>query len=214
MKYTEPLYPDSFYHIYSHAVGEENLFRTEENYRYFLKKYSEYIHPVCKTLAYCLMPNHFHFSIKVRDEKGLKKYYDQKRPIRSSRPYRSDGSDWNAQEFVIQQFSNFLNAYAKAFNKKFQRKGALFVDYLRRKSVTNDRYLITLIHYIHYNPLHHGFCKDLKDWTFTSYHALRTKRPTRLEKQEVLSLFGGLNSFDDVHEKIPDGRLEEELEMF
>ncbi len=34
--------PEEYYHIVNHAVGSENLFRTEENYRYFLDKYAHY----------------------------------------------------------------------------------------------------------------------------------------------------------------------------
>lgn len=202
MKNTDPLYPDTLYHIYSHAVDPEKLFRTNDNYRYFLKKYFQYISPVCQTLAYCLMPNHFHFFIRVKGEKELRK--NPKAP--------KAGYEWNASSFVMQQFSNFLNAYAKAYNKKYDRRGALFVDYLRRKPITSDRYLLTLIHYIHFNPIHHGFCTDLNDWTFTSYHALRSRRSTHLEKKTVIDLFGGLSSLDEFHLKIPDKKLEEELE--
>ncbi len=33
------LQPESFYHIYIRANGSENLFRKDENYRYFLKQW-------------------------------------------------------------------------------------------------------------------------------------------------------------------------------
>jgi putative transposase len=52
--------PKKTYHIYTHANGSENLFQTNENFRYFLKRYEEYIPPVADTLAWCLMPNHLH----------------------------------------------------------------------------------------------------------------------------------------------------------
>jgi len=58
-----PLEVEKCYHIYNHAVGNENLFRCDENYRYFLKKYAEHISPIADTFAYCLMPNHFHLSV-------------------------------------------------------------------------------------------------------------------------------------------------------
>jgi REP element-mobilizing transposase RayT len=202
MKNTDPLYPDSFYHVYSHAVDPEKLFRTDDNCRYFLKKYTQYISPVCQTFAYCLMPNHFHFLIRVRSEKELRKSQKAQKP----------DMDWNARDFVMQQFSNFLNAYAKAYNKKYNRRGALFVDYLRRKTISSDRYLLNVIHYIHFNPVHHGYCNDLNDWTFTSYHALRSRRPTYLDRKNVIDLFGDLNSFDKFHQKMPEKKLEKELE--
>lgn len=62
------LLPETVYHNYNHANGSEDLFRKDENYRYFLQKYSEYIYPIAETYAYCLMPNHFHLMVKVRSE--------------------------------------------------------------------------------------------------------------------------------------------------
>ncbi len=54
------------YHLYTH--GFENLFQSEENYRYFLRRYEHFIPSVADTLAYCFMPNHIHFLIRVKTE--------------------------------------------------------------------------------------------------------------------------------------------------
>lgn len=40
MKGLEKFQPDTYYHIVNHAVGSENLFRTDENYHYFLRRYA------------------------------------------------------------------------------------------------------------------------------------------------------------------------------
>jgi len=56
-----PLDFGNYYHIYNHANGDIQLFRNEENYRYFLSRYEKYVHPLVDTLSYCLLPNHFHF---------------------------------------------------------------------------------------------------------------------------------------------------------
>ncbi|MCF6359136.1 MAG: transposase [Cyclobacteriaceae bacterium] len=63
---------NTYYHIYNRANGNENLFRSDENYEYFLKKWGEYISDIADTYAYCLMPNHFHFLIKTKTEIELK----------------------------------------------------------------------------------------------------------------------------------------------
>jgi hypothetical protein len=63
-----PLVPRQTYHFYNHANGNDVLFRTDENYRYFLKQYVKHLCPVFDTFAYCLLPNHFHFLIRVKDE--------------------------------------------------------------------------------------------------------------------------------------------------
>ena len=66
-----PLEPDKYYHIYNHAVSKDNLFVKEANYHFFLKKYAQYILPVADTFAYCLMPNHFHFAVRIKDRSDI-----------------------------------------------------------------------------------------------------------------------------------------------
>lgn len=66
------------YHIYTHVNGFENFFNREENYFYFLKKYTEYIHPIAETYAYCLMPNHFHVMIRIRTQKDVLEFLRMK----------------------------------------------------------------------------------------------------------------------------------------
>ena len=62
----EKLQPNSSYHIFNHANGFENIFTEDENYRFFLDKYKEYITPIAETYAYCLLPNHFHLVVRIR----------------------------------------------------------------------------------------------------------------------------------------------------
>ena len=59
------------YHIYNHGNASDNLFRYDENYRYFLQKYGEYITPIVHTYAFCLLPDHFHFLIQMQEEDVL-----------------------------------------------------------------------------------------------------------------------------------------------
>jgi len=75
---TGTLEPEAFYHIYNRANGNENIFFKDENYLFFLKKYKEYISPICNTYCYCLMPNHFHFLIEIKNEEELKSYFKNK----------------------------------------------------------------------------------------------------------------------------------------
>ncbi len=71
----EHLLPAKYYHIYNHAIGSENLFRSDENYYYFLKKYALHISPIADTYAYCLLPNHFHLLIQIKDVDSLIKTF-------------------------------------------------------------------------------------------------------------------------------------------
>ncbi len=176
------LVPDEYFHIYNHAVGNEDLFRSSNNYEYFLKKYNQYIYPVCGTFAYFLMPNHFHILIKVRTKDQLISYYIEEHHRKYSEEKRLVvmPETFDYHEFVMHQFKRFLNGYAQAFNKMYKRRGSLFVDYIKRKEIDNDTYLRNIIHYIHYNPVHHGFCKHPEDWTYSSFNILMSNKSNKL----------------------------------
>lgn len=157
-----PLEPNKIYHVYNHAISNELLFRNDNNFEYFFKKYKEYIVPIADTFAYCLMPNHFHFSLKIKSEKELIKYYVQDRKLPESTNYKNFDDEKELLRLNSQQFGNFLNAYAKAYNKMYKRKGKLYWSEFERKLVDSDSYFRRLIHYIHFNPVFHGFVKDLR----------------------------------------------------
>lgn len=139
------------YHVYTHSNGKDLIFRETENYRYFLDKLLKYIIPIAKIYAYCLMPNHFHLLLRFKNLDSI--------------------LDEDQHKYLMKQFSNLLNGYAKAYNKKYNRKGALFLDYLKRKRVDEEKYLIKLFHYIHNNPVHHGFVSKADQWEHSSYHS-------------------------------------------
>ncbi|MEO7763513.1 MAG: hypothetical protein ABIR78_04085, partial [Ferruginibacter sp.] len=101
--------------------------------------------------------------------------------------------------FVMQQFSNMFNSYAKAFNKKNYRRGALFMDYMRRVEVTTDTQFTATVFYIHKNSVHHGYCKDIAGWPWSSYHAILSNAATKLERQKILEWFGSREKFIEYH---------------
>ena len=190
--YHIPLTPNGTYHILSRAVGNELLFRNEENYRFFLKKYVAYITPIADTHAFALLPNHFHFLIQIKNEKSIEAHFKKKK-------INKDFATTTAPDFIMQCFSNFLNSYAKSYNNLYGRKGALFIDYLRRVEVKSDGQFGSTIFYIHKNPVHHGYCKNLTDWHWTSYKIFLSKAPTIILRDETLDWFGGVQQFIDYH---------------
>jgi hypothetical protein len=94
----------------------------------------------------------------------------------------------------------------------YQRKGRLFLEHIKLKPVLDEAYYSKLIHYIHYNPVHHGFCKYPTDWTFSSYHAFLSENKSRVAKKQVLEWFGGKKNFLDFHENMPDISLKTDFE--
>lgn len=60
---------DRYYHIYNRGINSCNLFEETPNYEHFLRLYEKYINPIADTYAYCLMKNHFHLLVRIKDEK-------------------------------------------------------------------------------------------------------------------------------------------------
>ena len=73
---------ERFFHVYARAnTQKELLFREPDNYLYFLKRYRKYISPVFDTLSFCLMPNHYHFLVRVKDMKEIYNILKEKEKI-------------------------------------------------------------------------------------------------------------------------------------
>ena len=183
--YKAQLKPESFYHIYNRANGREKLFLNDNNYTYFLKKYHFYITPIADTFAYCLMPNHFHFLVRV---KQLLQTSDVSKT--------SDVCNLNPSE----AFRRLLMSYTKAYNKQTNRKGSLFIPRFNRKKITSDEYLKTTLNYIHQNPVLHGYVNELDDWKYSSYSAFFSSAKTNICKKEAINWFDDLENFKACHD--------------
>jgi len=117
------------------------MFREEENYLFLLRRVKKYASAFDITVvAYCLMPNHYHFLLRQDDQ------------IPAGRlPQR------------------VFNSYTKAFNKRYDRTGTLFEGPYKAIHVDQDRYLLHLCRYIHANPVKHGLVPDLEQWPYSNY---------------------------------------------
>ena len=177
---TPPLQYGETYHIYNRGNIRENIFIEERNYRYFLKLYAKYVEQVADTFAYCLLRNHFHFLVRIREEQDCQ-----------------SSKDW--QSSPGRAFSNLFSTYTKAINKAYQRTGSLFQKPFRRVLVTSDEHLFYIVTYIHLNPVKHGFIQDFREWPYSSYSTICSTNPTRLQRDQVLDWFNGRTGFEQTH---------------
>ena len=161
-----PLEPDTHYHIYNRGINGSPVFFESKNYDFFLKQYAKYIDPFVGTYAYCLLGNHFHLLIRVRPEEELI-------PLIKDKPCY-----WH----VSNGFSSFLQSYTRAMNKVYDRTGALFETPYKRIAVTNDAYFSQLVAYIHFNPIKHGFVKDIDEYPYSSYNTHLSNSKTKLKR--------------------------------
>ena len=96
--------------------------------------------PVCKIFAYCLMTNHLHLLIAEQSE---------------------------SISSIIKRLGV---AYAMYFNKRRKRHGPLFEDRFRSEPVNDSDYFITLLHYIHYNPVKANMVLKPEWYKWSSWH--------------------------------------------
>jgi REP element-mobilizing transposase RayT len=170
------------YHILNRAIGNENLFNSKDDYFYFLQKLERYILPWSDLLSYCLVPNHFHLLVTIKE-------FD-KIPDKLFRSVKEE-----QEKLILQAFSNFFNSYSKSYNKIYNRKGRVFLYPFKRILVDDDDYLIYVINYIHRNPFHHGIVDDYTTWKYSSYKAFLSNSSTKIKRDYVLSIFGSGDEF-------------------
>jgi hypothetical protein len=116
-----PLEPGKIYHVYNRANGDEDIFLSKWNYLYFLDKFKLYISPICDVYAYCLLPNHFHFLLRIKDETELLRYFNLREfPVESKLIEQKNSK----------QFSKWLSCYTQAFNKQHRRIGKFVYEKL------------------------------------------------------------------------------------
>lgn len=90
--------------------------------------------------AWCLMPNHYHFVVKQKNDSDIQKC-----------------------------FQNMFNSYAQAFNKQQARTGPLFESRFKAVLVDNDNVLMHVCRYIHLNPVEGKLVTSPETWPYSNY---------------------------------------------
>jgi len=221
----EQLEYGKFYHIYNCGINGCKLFNEPENYQYFLGLYDKHISPVADTYAWVLMPNHFHLLVRIKDEADIRTSLEEIAKISRMASSTSTDLSSNLTGFENlsgltqikpphQYFSNLFNAYAKAFNIRFHRHGALFERPFKRKFIDNKRYLKNVLLYIHNNPVYHGFAEGPNDYPWSSYLSCVSIKPTKLKRDKVIGWFDNEANFISYHNKQLDiAAMEKWLEL-
>jgi hypothetical protein len=75
----------------------------------------------------------------------------------------------NEKHALQKDIGIILSSYTKAINKRHSRNGALFQPHTKAKEIHDEKYLLTLISYIHQNPIRSRLVDSLNDWQHSSY---------------------------------------------
>lgn len=138
------------YHIMLRGVNRQEIFFDDEDRIKFIQILTQQLSPKddlgfplparCVIYAYCLMPNHVHLLIR------------------------------ESSEMISETMKRIAQTYAQYFNWRHQRIGHLFQERFRSEPVNDMEYFITLIRYIHQNPIAGGLSKTAADYPWSSWH--------------------------------------------
>ncbi len=145
---------NQLYHIYNRGNNKQQLFFNRDNYLYFLTFVRKHILPHCEILAYCLMPNHFHFLIYATENAAKKIKLGNIEVTTLGNGFRIS-----------------LSSYAKGVNVQQQRQNVLFKPKTEAKPLIDGsaNYGFTCFQYIHQNPYKAGLVSKIEDWEFSSF---------------------------------------------
>ena len=137
-----------FYHIFNRTLDGRQLFYSNSDYIAYLKLWKEVDFTTCvRILAYCLMPNHFHYLFLITDE-----------------------------TLFPRKISYFFNKYLTRLNALRNESGNFFKGRYQAKLVKDLQYLISLCGYIHLNPVEAGIVNVPEKWVFSNYLEFIGKR--------------------------------------
>ena len=146
--YVADFYDEGIFPVYNRTNNKELLFKSDENRSYFLKQYHKYLHPFVDTFCWNLLPNHFHFLVRIKTTDVIKKHL-QTLPVLQLKPIeRKYINDSATTELLMElEWKRFFNSYAMAFNKQNKRKGNLFQRPFKRVEVMKESHFTQAIVY-------------------------------------------------------------------
>ncbi len=173
-----------YYHVYNKTVSGIKLFKDKNDYETFLTKFNDYLGKYIEVYAYVLMPNHFHFLIKVKNEQTILNISIIEQTKKSNELSKCE---IHINDFMVDQFRRWLSSYSIIYKNKYNHDGSIFMRRFKRiESVGLNRNIYWLT-YIHHNPIHHHYCTNYADWVYSSYNAYLSLNATKLCKKEVLN---------------------------
>jgi len=117
-KFLDEFYENGVFHVYNRTNNKELLFRSDENKRFFLQQYKKYLGPFLDTFCWNLLPNHFHFMVRI---KPYDEIYNQlqslKQEVRTSTEEKFLKNEVNMNLLTEAEWTRFFTSYSMAFNK-------------------------------------------------------------------------------------------------
>jgi putative transposase len=162
-----------FYRFSHHPVRLSAFLKLSQTRREeYLKEIVEKGQELVEIFCFCLMPNHFHFLVRQKEDEGVSKFMSQ-----------------------------IQNSYTRYFNIKNKRVGSLFQGSFKAVMVETDEQLIHVSRYIHLNPYSSYVVKSMKDLNVYPWSSLPDylgeEHYSFLKKELILGLFKDTKDYRD-----------------
>jgi putative transposase len=159
--------PGLLYHVIVRGNHRETVFFDHSDYETYLRRLAVYRARYAVTLhAYCLMPNHVHLVL-------------------------------GTAETPLDRFMQSLQqSYTQRFNRRYAQVGHVFQGRYKALLCETDDYLITLVRYVHQNPVRAGLAARAEDYPYSGHRAYLGGVATALvDPTFVLGLVGGTSGY-------------------
>ena len=154
--------PGTFHHLIARGNERRDVFRDDADRQDYLERIAVYRKRFgFRLYAYCLMPNHVHLAVEQGQE-------------------------------PLSAFMHALqSSYTQYFNRRYGRVGHLFQGRYKSFLVDCDRYFLTLLRYIHENPIKAGIVHEAHVYRWSSDRFFRegTDAPW-LDLDRALAILG------------------------
>lgn len=133
----------SFFHVMVQGINKEFIFKKDKyikRYLYVMQKNLD--KEQIRIIAFCIMNNHAHILMQIKDVKELSKFMQKVNSI-----------------------------YAKYYNyMENERVGYVFRDRYKMEPILDKRQLIQCVKYIHQNPVKANMVDKMSQYKYSSYH--------------------------------------------
>lgn len=179
------VFENAFYHVFNRGINKQVIFKDESDYRFFLKRLKDGKEKYRFSIyAYCLMPNHFHLSIRTR------------------------------KISVSKIMSSLATSYAMYFNRKYNHFGSVFQNRFKSILIEHDAYFIQLSQYIYLNPLKAGFVTDPILYKFSSIREALGKESLFILDSDIVRIIGETKKSQKEYEKFIYSGLTDDFSEF
>jgi len=154
------------YHIMLRGIDKRDIFLSRTDYEKFIEYIGKTKEKVeFQVYAYCLMTNHIHMLLKTEKQE------------------------------IGDIVRRITVGYAQYHNIRNGRTGHLFQNRFKSEVVDNDGYFLTVLRYIHQNPLNAGVVESIRDYKWSSYNEYISKKEI-IDHTYALSFFSSIEDFE------------------